>query len=269
VDSGLLDRLVEQAHSYWAVGDSVILWTGTHGDRAARVLANHGAPLLFTDLVAAIGPGNERSFSNALHASTRLRRVGIQRWALSEWDMQTYEGLVPAMCERLAFGPRDTNELADELHNEFGTSPNSVRMYSLMSPLFIVEGGRVRLRTSAEPYESSAQLEDSDRCELLDGVWALRIPVDTDLLRGSGRQIPEAFAVHVGLQPLGDLTVGSDHGPIRFRWQSQPHVGSLRRIAEVLGGESGDDLLIFADAPEHLSFRIRRSRPISPDEPED
>ena len=257
VDPALLERLVEASSAYRCIDDWVILWTGNHGDRAARIIASQGSPLAFDELVTLLQPENPRSFSNALHASSRLQRVGHRRWALADWDLETYEGIIPAMQARLASGPRILDDLAAELAEEFAIAETSVCLYGTLTPLFVVDGDIIRLRNPDEPYEPRTSLEDNDRCEVIDGRWALRLRIDGDLLRGSGRLIPEPWAVHVGLQPLGSIQLDSVHGPIKLSWKTQPQISSLRRFADKLCGEAGDELLLIASHPGIIEFRLR------------
>jgi hypothetical protein len=116
--------------------------------------------------------------------------------------MESYAGIVPAMVTVLRAGPVGLNRLADDLHREFGASPNSVRIMASTHPAFLVEDGVVRLRPADQPYVPKTSLTATRGCFVVDGCWSRCIKVDHDFLRGSGRQLPEAFAVHLGLEPL-------------------------------------------------------------------
>ena len=258
VDPTLLERLLGGTTNYRRFDDWVVLWSGSHAERATRILATRNTPMTTEELVEVLNPENRQSFSNALHASNRVKRVGNQRWARSEWDGETYLGIVPAMCERLALSPVAIDQLATDLHQEFDVAEASVRIYASLSPLFVLQAGVVRLRRIDEPYKPKTTLESNRRCELVGNKWALRMPVDHDLLRGSGRQIPEPWAVYIGLQPLQTLELTTDFGPLTASWRHQPGISSLRRIAAGLSAESGDFMLLLpSDETGHLEIRLR------------
>ena len=95
---------------------------------------------------------------------------------------------------------------------------------------------------------------------MLDGVWHLRVAVDHDLLRGSGRPLPIGAALAAGLEP--DLTLGFDFGAgsVVLSWsRSQPSLGSLRATALARGGSDGDVMFLPLSGPEPRQCRICRA----------
>ena len=121
--------------------------------------------------------------------------------------------------------------------------------------MFVIEDGWVRLRREDEPYRART---DVTRCRGVfrtpTGVTVLN-DVDGDVLRGSGRPIPEAAAALLGVVPGERRTFAHPSGSLVVTWPITaglgPTMGSIRRLAEVTGAEIGDRLgLIFDSGAE-------------------
>jgi hypothetical protein len=245
--------------------DLVLDWDGSLSSKATIALRVAGRPLSFDEVLAFVQPNSHRSLSNAVHADERITRVGVARFALAEWDMDEFHGIVPAMVERLADGPVELELLRDELAREYAISPNSVGIMASTHPVFLVESGKVMLRPADRPYVPSDDLEATRSCYLVDGVWSWRVPVDRDVLRGSGRQLPEAFAVHLGAAPLSKGHLDSPVGPIGLAWNQHPTIGSLRAAANSLEAEEGDWLFVRRDKPSSIDFKLLRAQGVPTD----
>lgn len=247
--------------------DAVIDWRGSLGQKAARILAARGLPMTADDLNALVKPNSDRSFLNQLHDIDSIVRVGKQRFALADWGLAEFEGIVPAMSARLAEAgaPLDIDALGSELEAEYGISATSVSILAGTHPAFLSEGGQVRLRGTDEPYIPDDRLTDTARCYRIDGNWAWRVPVDNDVLRGSGRWMPEAFAVHLGLEPLGRGRVRTPQGDVGLRWGQSPSIGSLRSMANRTEADEGDWVFLVSTAASTLDFRLLRATDLADD----
>jgi hypothetical protein len=202
------------------------------------------------------------SFRNALIASEGLVRVGKGRYALTEWDHESYDGIVNEMREELALRePRPVAELARQLAARFGIQESSVHAFAHSHPAFVMGEGGISRRGEDQPYLPRGSLDLTASCFIVDGAWALRIPVDRELMRGSGRPIPEAFAVHVGLTPGARGSLAAEGGAVTLYWTSAvPCIGSLRAHALALGLEEGDALVVRRIALDRLDV-MGRLRP--------
>lgn len=233
-----------------------VRWGG-HVERLTSMLAVAGRPMTNDELAAqarSIEPEiNVRGMQNRL-VDDGFRRVGIGRYALSAWDSEDFRGIVAEMETVLAHGPAVISDLAVDLEERFGASKVSVTMYATMHPRFVAADGRVRLRRDDEPYEVTSTLEESARCYQIDGAWAWRVPVDHDLLRGSGRAIPEAFAAHLGASPTNPVDLMAGEHEVKIRWTQTSQVGSLRRRAEELGLVEGDWMFMRHSSTSGVSF---------------
>jgi hypothetical protein len=242
------------------IGDSLIRPAGTLAERAVQRLTVLGRPMSIDELLEGEDSSqNARSFANAVQASAEIVRTGKDRYELAAWGGSAYIGIVPAMVDRLRIRdpePISITDLAQELADRYGVAENSIHMYATMHPKFLAENGEVRLRPSDVPYEPEVDLVNTSACYLIEGHWSLRMLVDKDLGRGSGRGLPEAFAVHLGLQPSDSR--GQLHGPageISVGWGMAPWVGSLRREAKQLGLVEGDYLFMRRVSATSVEFQ--------------
>jgi hypothetical protein len=230
---------------------------GTHVERLISMLAVAGRPMKTDELAAkaqSLDPDVAvRTLTNTL-ARDEFRRIGRGRYALAAWGGDDYRGIVDEMADALAGGPRRIDELTAELVDRFGMSPASVSWNAHAHPRFIAENAQVRLRGDHEPYEITDTLESTARCYQIDGAWAWRVPVDHDLLRGSGRAIPDAFAAALGASPTHPVFLKAGDQEIKIGWGMYAQIGSLRRRAEELELVEGDWMFVRHSSPAGLSF---------------
>jgi hypothetical protein len=72
--------------------------------------------------------------------------------------------------------------------------------------------------------------------------------------------MPEAFAVHIGLQPGGNGEMRVLDRVVKVGWNMNPYFGSLRWIVEQEGLREGDLLTVIRIKPSELSFRCVRTQ---------
>jgi hypothetical protein len=102
-------------------------------------------------------------------------------------------------------------------------------------------------------------------CYFIDGAWLYRIDVTQDTLRGSGRAIPDGFAVASGCQPGERRTFGSPFGDIAISWPDSTalgaSLGSIRAMAEIEKLQSRDYVFL-GFLPDRAIVRILRRQEI-------
>lgn len=238
----------------------VARWNGNVGDKAEIVLKLNGRPMSREEITAEIGEDhNERTLGNRLVSDTRFCRTGPDQFALKKWGLEEYSSIIDEVLAEIAKGGGEASAdyLTSTISSKFGVSVVSVRTY-LASPRFVrTARGTVRARAEEESFTASRKIELTRRCYRLAAGWAYRITVDDELLRGSGRPLPSAFAVHMGLVPLRTLTLSSDKGEVRVGWPSQqPTIGSLRSAVESLGGLVGDYIFVAFVPASKLQFTL-------------
>jgi hypothetical protein len=256
------DRTVvlSKLSGYRLQGEYLLRWSGTQADKAVAVLTAEGHPLT---LIAISGNIPERhairSLQNCLGSDRRFQRAGPKNWALSAWGGEQYPGTLPAMVAELETrgGSATIVDLAAVLSDRFDISRKAVSVCAGTSPSLVRMGSRVRLRRADEPYVSHESLGGTANCFVVDGAWAWRVVVDHDLLRGSGRQLPEAFATHLGLHPGLHLQFDSPVKPISIGWGIRyASIGSLRVVALATGAQAGDLLFVRAAGPSRFDFTV-------------
>lgn len=235
----------------------VFVWPTTMGDKACMLLRLAGEAQTSDEMFESVPKAeNLQSFRNALGSDERIIRVGKNRYGLAEWSGEKYEGVVPAMLAEIdqTEGPVLIADLGRALADRFGISTHSVTINATIHPAFVAEKGWVRRRRSDEPYTPKTGIEMAPSCFMVDGSWAYRIQVDRDVLRGSGRVVPEQFAIHLGVPPGTSTRIPGPYGNLWAGWDQQPHIGSVRVAALEHGLVEGDYLFVTRPTPQSVDF---------------
>lgn len=254
------------------VGGTVVRWGGTLADKAVAVLNAHGDAMSIAEIHAAMGPGvNLRSMANVFQVDPRAMRRDRDRWGLREWGGEEYRGIIAEIELRIdrAGGCADLEAVVEEISTSFGVAEGSVRSYAAGPKFCRGDDGTIRRAASHDEPQIDATkypLEPSTDCFLRDGRWHLRVPVTTDVLRGSGGPIRRAVAVKLGVPFGGKVDVEFGRYVVPASWaNAQPIMGSLLKIVRDLGGDLGGVLVLPLDAPsEHEPFIVRAAD--TPDE---
>lgn len=249
------------------VDGQLVRWGGSVVDKAIAVLEVRDEPQDVDQLViAAYGEGGSRSARNRILEDPRMMRVTKSKIGLRRWGGAHYRGVAELMLERLGSGPVDLDELADELAQRYEISPASVRMYAA-APAFKVTGEVIALRSRRDPYLPR------DKPWKVRGLYRQRgvpvtvwcIAVDNDMLRGSGRSIPQEIASVLGLGPGDRTELTTTAGLIPVAWSetthSGPQIGSIRELVVHAGVSVGEQVALRFDAVDRaLEVRAISSR---------
>ena len=235
----------------------LVRWGASIPDRLAFALADLGYPATVDELVDHVGEkGVRSSVINALSSDTRLVRVDRTRWALSSWSLPEYTGVANVIRSLLERSGQSIaiDEIVQLIDETFGVSENTTRAYC-NSPMFVVEGESLRMRTDAdEPFRS-----DIDSIKRTPGVFRLGprrvgrlLKVDSDMLRGSGTMLSHGAGAVLQVEVNEILTFSNEEGDVvtvTFPESSivGPSLGSVRRIAERLSAMAGDYLTLVLD----------------------
>jgi hypothetical protein len=261
--SDVLDRagIHHQWHDLWIsrlgclrrMSDGYLRWDGTTLDRLERLLRLHGEPATAEELAEVLGDShNPRGIKYRLMEDPRFVRINKQsQFALPEWGFDEYTGIADEIAQEIerCDGVADADHLVSTISSTYGVAENSVRAY-LGAPMFVrSDSGRVRLRTNQDSkIPMAANLSEAPDCCWSPIGWSLRIPIDGDLLRGSGRGISAAFAGYIGIEPGSKITIPGLESPITVSWPlssiTGPTIGSLRAEARALDAFVGDFLLL-------------------------
>jgi hypothetical protein len=244
---------------YRLINDSVVPWSGIR-EKVVGVLQAIGRPMSFEEIQTFVLDGESASsVRNVLASSPLVKRLKKNEWGLASWEGAEYRTIVDHMRDELQGGSLAMHELVIRLHEKFDISTTSSTMYATMHPMFVNTGGHVRIRREDEPYIPTTSLEMTPDCFQIDGVWSVCYTVDKDLMRGSGRVMPEAFAVHLGLQPGGNGELQAFDRVVKVGWGMNPFFGSLRWVVEKEGLSAGDLLVVIRVKSSELGFRFVRA----------
>lgn len=236
-------------------GDHVFTRVQSVGDRAAAVLSVTGSPMSSQEILVRLGI--ERSLGslrNAMACDDRFERVDRDKWALTDWGLESYSGIRALVREQIARSggqiPMDT--LIERITGKYTVSANSIIAYA-SAPPFEAKSGIVRLATGdRDPRKGPERTRRLYR--RADG-WLYRVMVTKEHLRGSGSPAPIALAAILGLQYGQVRQLESTLGPQTISWiPPQPTFGTIRRFLVDSDIEIGSEIfLVFGD---DSSFRI-------------
>lgn len=184
-------------------------------------------------------------------------RADKERWGLTGWVDDEYDGIVGEIVQRIEEdgGATTTERLLSELPSKFDVSPNSVRAF-MQAPKFEIRDGWISL---AKP--SSLRLRTLD--DVIDGrstagepYWSF--PVEARYLEGySLAGVPPELAKELGCEPDGKLQVRieniSGSRELSLSWRLSSNVGAsvgyLAHPLEWLGLRPGQRARITIKGP--------------------
>lgn len=227
-----------------------LVWTGSMADKAARVLRVHGEPMSREQLHTAIGAdANLRSLLGQVQGDPRFRRMGLDSYGLAEWGGEEYTGIADeieqAIERRGGCAPLD--EVVEELVEWFGVSPQSVRSYAASRRFLRQPDGMLAVAPEGHAGPAGSRMPpelDRDLVRRRSG-WCVRVVVDRDVLRGSGRPVRTAIAQAAGVRPGEARALELRQGTAYISWRgNQPALGSTRLLVESLGCSDRDLLFL-------------------------
>jgi RNA polymerase sigma factor (sigma-70 family) len=248
--------------------DLLLLWSGSIVDKCVSLLSLRGSPASAEDLVSEVGEGHSVvGARNRFFEDARLMRVSRTLWALRSWGQEEYNNLSEEIGRRidLAGGRALLSDVVEELVRVFGARETSVRIFAT-APMFVLEDGWVRRREGDEPLLVSANVSQCQGAFITsESTMSFSIPIDQDLMRGSGRTIPQEVANFLGVSPDHPRSFAADAGLLRVTWPLKsafgPSLGATRALAMQAGANVGDSLRLDfnADLSTVTALRINKS----------
>ncbi len=248
--------VLEESKATRQFGDRWFRWAGYAADKAEVILTVLGKPTDSDQIVERIGEDyNSVSIRNRLFEDDRFVRVNKREFALASWGLEEYSGITQEIRERIERegGSVALSAVTEELAKTFDVAESSVKAYA-EAPMFVVEGGRVRLRGQDEQYSVD------DRIELVPGLFPdpdakevhLLHRVTKESMRGSGTSIKEPVAAALGCSPgaQASFAVGSDES-LAVTWPrasaTGPSLGSVRALTDLTRAKKGEEIRITFD----------------------
>ena len=256
-------------HRDWLTRDKTIeyingryvRWNTGVGDKLAFALSDIGEPSSLDELIAHIDwQGARGTCQNAAGHDSRIVRISKSMFALRSWEHGEYSNIAASIRSVLeaASGPLHVSDLIHRLPN---IKEGSIRSFCA-APMFVQEGGWVRLRSDQEPfrYDGTSIYQSKGVYYLGPGRATLLFEVDNDVLRGSGRPITNACGKILSLDVGDELDFRCADGTnvrVTFRGNSTmgPYMGSARKIVDKQAGKLGDWITIVFDRSE-MTARI-------------
>lgn len=276
-EAGILDSWhrawIESLSCFRVCEEGYLRWDGTTLDRLERLLRCTGHPATAEELLALANEDlNARGIRQRMMGDARFVRINKQsQFALPDWGYDEYTGVTDEIAQEIdrCGGVADAEHLVQTISAAYGVAESSVRAY-LGAPMFVKSPtGAVRIRGQADEdiHVDRDLATASDTCVSSLG-WAVRIAIDADVLRGSGRAISAAFAAHLGVEPGGRRVVPGTAADITISWPMSsiagPSIGSLRSEVIELGAELGDLLfLTYQETTSRFSGRLVTSRELA------
>lgn len=270
ISPGLAITYLREVTALRCFGDVWVPWPEAGVCNQAEALLHAlGVPVTMEILdqeLRAAGVRNLSSLSRAISDDDRFVRTSRYNWALRDWRLLEYTGLIDAIEQRIdaAGGQAKTTDIIRDILAAFpDVTESSIRTYS-GTLAFILENGMVRRRTEADPWPTIQPLYTA-RSGYRSGHGEIRftMPVNRDLLRGSGLPVPQPVAYSAGVSPGQRRTFSGANGEITVYWDltSIPGavVGSLRAQADAVDASEGDDLVLTLRASDD-SFEVARCR---------
>ena len=242
-------------------GDRLMVWSGNVASKCVALLASGGEPLSTEELVALVDEGHSvRAVRDRLSEDERIVRINRTDWALSAWGMEEYTSIASEIAQRIdeAGGSIEVGAVVHEIVRQFGVHEHSVLVYAA-APMFVIESDRIRLRRDDEDFVAEGALGDcTGAFRSSEGIISLLVPVDTELLRGSGRSIDGPVAAAIGVRPGHLGAFSHEHGVLKISWPMSagfgPSLGSVRVLVANAGAIEGDRVRFDFDLrPGHVS----------------
>ena len=205
------------------------------------------------DVIADVaGIDDNSSLSSLLSSDPLFVRFTKERWGLSDWTDDPYEGVVDAIMKRIvkAGGEVSVASLVEEIPVRFEVLPATVRNY-LGTRKFEVDGDRVRIVPA--PIAAVRDLgEARDVVWSPDGTPVLRFAVGKHHLKGNSQKISVAVAQQLGVGLDGSVKIPFEHPPgvddASVIWRSYdpngPEIGRLREALLECGLQPGEEAFV-------------------------
>lgn len=246
---------LERLGDFVAVDGGYIYFRGSILQKVRTLLRFYNRPLSVEEMIEMLGSGSIRSVRQRLIDDPGFWRINKQ----SEFVIagtpgyDEYTGITDEIVQEIEAcgGEAHFDHLIAKLTSVYGVKENSVVAY-ISTPMFTKDkAGMVRVRDTELPIDVVTDITKTASCyQRPDGSWLWRVLVDKDIVRGSGKLVPNAFAQEVGCS-LGDkIEVDTTEGPLTFSWPltstTGASIGSLRSAIESCEAELGDYVFVCA-----------------------
>ena len=237
---------IVQRCGFFRIG-SQLAKRNTVGARAKAALIDIGRVATTEEVMAKSGLKAHQVANQFARISTVVR-AGKNRWGLTEWIDDVYEGVPDEIIQRINEdgGATTLERLVEELPSRFGVSESSVRII-VGTPQFVLKDGYVSIADESSIILRELHDVINGKTESGDPYWTF--DVEDRYFKGhSLPRFPPELARELGCVPNGNIMVDVAHpkgcGQLSVNWRlSSPTaatLGYLTKSLERLGVISGD-----------------------------
>ena len=218
-------------------------WDVGIGDKVVACLADLGKPATLDEILEHIQSDRTRGAAvNAISSDPRIVRVNLTQLGLTSWGVTEYVSIVSAIRDLVVSsgGSIHVNDAVSAINKEVGVTESSVKAFCGV-PMFVLDDGWVSLRQdlSTFRYETHSPRNSRGVFRLDCGKVSFLMEVNQELLRGSGRPLPQAVGALLNLAINEELVFAHTSGlSVTLTYPESslaPSIGSLRPLAETLG----------------------------------
>ena len=236
-------------------GDICVRWTAdTTANMAEAALHVLGTPSTAKLILTTIGPSAGKTvhqLNSTLSEDYRFLRASRTTWGLRSWGITEYAGIANAIGAYIDAhgGKADTDQVLDYLLDTYpDVARSSIGTY-LSTLEFINTAGVVRRRTTDDEWPEVPPLNTvRGAFHNADNAIRLFLPVNTDILRGSGQAISRSLATALGVTPGQRRRFTNPYGPLAVYWPlastSGARISSLRAQATAVEATTTDTLVL-------------------------
>ena len=258
--------VIQRYHEIWTkdvgeflpIDNGFIHFRGGMLDKAKALLRYYDRPMNAEEMMRFIGSGSIRSFRQRLIEDSDFWRINKQNeFVLADTEgYDEYTGITDEIIQEIELcgGQAHATHLIEKISRVYGVKEISILAY-LNTPMFIKdEDGVVRVFDTENSVDISTDIDKSQACYFSsDEIWIWRIKIDEDIMRGSGRSIPNAFAKKLGCEAGEKIDLLTEFGTITLNWKltstTGAAIGSFRSVLRHFAINLGDYLFIKANKP--------------------
>lgn len=253
------------------VENGFIYFKGGILEKARALLRYYDRPLTVEEMLERIDSESVRSVRQRLIDDPGFWRINKQSQFVIAGtpNYDEYTGITDEIVQELdaCGGQASFDHLVEKISRVYGVKESSVIAY-LSTPMFTKDdSGTVRVRDGSQGIEVTTNIGKTAACYMAtDGTWYWRVCVDDNLVRGSGRLVPNAFAQLLGCALGEKIEIDSECGPITVSWPlastTGASIGSLRPAIANCNAQPGDYLFVKATKPL-MTFECLRAETLS------
>ncbi|MFX4294906.1 sigma factor-like helix-turn-helix DNA-binding protein [Streptomyces bohaiensis] len=231
-------------------------------DAAYLWLLENGRSCRADELLATMAATTVAAVREALRRDDRFRQIRPEgTWALTEWThlrASTYASATEAMVAVVTeSGPLSRAQLFARVTELYPVTSWRLKQCLLSDQLGETPDGHVDLVSrGAQPFEEEEPVQP-DTMAVEGKVLGMRLPVNRDILRGSGVNVNTWLTWRLGLRraPMSrTFTTPGDHAPLVVRrGTSSAQLSTLRRHALELGLADGCVLAVLLRLDDHTA----------------